>query len=407
MCMRPAGVFPVCLHPEPVANCRPCVLAESDRRYQDTWSRPVRSFPRPPGRSGDGCVYEGAELSSREAASLGLNPDRKWLRCVKSNHPRGEVVCKCRADSCGKSCPGYRPESAPLIPLTAVKVGTPPVVGRDRGEFFNGSIVRYRGRVLMAYRFGWKGSQIHVVELDPRTWSPVGPATLIALTHKESAYGREDPRLFVHRDRLHVSYTGVVVKRRVGTVTNVLYARLRDNLSVESIHAPHYADRRAWEKNWVFFQGASGDLLAVYSVSPHVVLRIDGDTATEVARTETRFPWNGGELRGGAPPVFHRGQWYHWFHGRIGQWTRGRYTLGLYTFQPGPPYAVTWMTPTPCVTGDPATRPKDQSHEPAVIFPGGSVIDGSRWHVSSGVHDRWCEIHSFDLEEVTAVAEGN
>jgi len=282
-----------------------------------------------------------------------------------------------------------------LVPAAVRILPSSALLSQLEGPAFNASILRYRGRTLMAYRTGWAGAEIHLCELDDR--DRPGPSITLDLRHSLSGYGREDPRLFVFRDRLHVSFIGFDGDWNGKMATNQLYARLRENFTVEKIWAPQIEGRPwdQWEKNWGFFEYL-GELYAVYTIDPHVVLRIDGDRAEIAAQAPNPYEWIGGRMSGGAPPVLVGNEYWNWFHGThdLGtNWPTRQYTIGLYTFDAEPPFGIRRFAAFPLAWADESTRPADQ-HCP-VIFPGGTTFDGTTWRIACGIHDRWIEIRDY------------
>jgi predicted GH43/DUF377 family glycosyl hydrolase len=390
------------------------------------------------------CQHLGDALLSRDAAARGLNPLRTWYHCRHQQHPKGPIVCRCN-DSCGRGCPGYSEESddtpAPVVPARfghnrplpmvapARRKSSPPrsladvlAIRRQRqatvstgplqplarhriehlaGTAFNGSLIRYQDRLLLAYRDGWGGSQIHVAELDEHL-SPVRSTVLVGLDHERVTVGREDPRLFVHQGKLHVAFAGVA--RPDGAIaTSALYARLTDDLRVEQVHYPHLAGRNRNEKNWSFFSH-NNELYCTYAIAPHHrILRVEGDRVVEAIETWNPARWTGGPLRGGASPVRVGDQYYHFFHGRVRTPRGVVYNLGCYTFEARPPFRVLRSTVYPLLVADLETRPKPDSY--AVLFTCGAVLDGNRWRISAGIHDSWIEVIDLDLLPVQARLE--
>lgn len=297
----------------------------------------------------------------------------------------------CRAGRCVR-CPDYQPSRAGAFGGDLVRhfdeFSLHPEVP---GKRFNSSLIEYRDGYAFAFRNGWKGSEVYLTLLD-RELRPVGPCRRLELSHPDAAYGREDPRLFWFRGRLHISFAGVMPSGGHIGYTNVLYARLTEDLAVEQVFYPRYKQRNAWEKNWQFFEH-DGDLYAVYSFAPHRILRIVGDSAELAFESRTPAPWQGGEVRGGASPVRVGEEWWCWFHDRI-EWPGRLYRAGLYTFSARPPFAVQRMILSPLLSADPNSRPADQYCP--VVFPCGAARDGGgRWLVSAGIHDRWSEIFAF------------
>jgi len=371
-----------------VAKCRLCWLYANDERYNRLWGGDGRVSRRPseavvwlsrPWRSRQ-CIHLGAETGERR--QCGTCRGKVELKVFACGHPA-------RGTATARDCRNCRDVTSVLrFDETNLAPGQP-------GKRFNSSLIAHGDEYALAYRDGWKGSQIHVATLD-RDLKPVG-TVLLRLNHVAASFGREDPRLFRFQGRLHVAFTGVVGGRS-RLHTNVLYARLGDGFRVERIFAPRYARRNAWEKNWQFFEH-DGQLLAIYSVAPHRILRIDGERTDLAHETPTAAPWRGGEMRGGAPPVRVGDEYWHFFHDRI---TVGQhvYRAGLCAFEARPPFRVTRMIPEPILVADRATKPADQYC--SVVFPCGAVRRGGDWLVSFGIHDRWTEIRAFDHATLAA-----
>jgi len=228
---------------------------------------------------------------------------------------------------------------------------------------------------------------------DDLTPAP-GRSVKLNLSHPLAGWGREDPRWFVFRDRLHVCFAGV--QGKTGP-TQILYARLRDDLTTEAVWAcPKFGE--TWQKNWGFFEH-DNDLYAVYSIRPHVVVRVEGERAWVVAESPNPLPWSGGLLRGGASPVRVGDRFVSWFHGRRKYAGRLTYTTGVYEFEAAPPFSPLRMTPHPVKVGDPETRPADWYCDN--WFACGAVADGDAWLVSAGAHDRWIEIARWSAPRIS------
>lgn len=308
-------------------------------------------------------------------------------RCLPTRHSPGVACCN--------GCPDLQVTAKPRVTqINRSLLGNLDKVDAAANARFNPSLLRWKGRLLFAYRTGWEGAQIHVATLSDNL-VPLEVASL-PLSHPKANYGREDPRLFVHQGKLHVSYIGVQGVRG-GIVTNQMYARLSDDLKVEEIFYPHYAGRAAWEKNWQFF--SSGDVLyAVYSVSPHRILKVEKNTATLVHQSQADWKWSGGYLRGGASPVLVGDRWVSWFHGakQIAGWRF--YNVGVYTFSATAPFQILSATPDPLAWAELRTKPTDVWA--AVVFPCGAVLEDGQWKVSMGIHDRTSEVWTYSASHV-------
>ncbi len=314
-------------------------------------------------------------------------------RCTLIPNSRDDV------ESC-TSC-RYRQTKAPVV-----TIGEPskPLLRYDESNLFpslpkkrfNPSIIQWKDGYAFVWRDGWKGSEIWACRMN-RELAPISEPVRLVLNHGEANYGREDPRLFIFRGQLHLSYTGVVGGRRIRH-TNVLYARLSDEFRVEQVYFPKVPKRNLWEKNHSYFEHA-GQLYAVYAIAPHKILRIDGESVEWAYETPTQAPWSlKTEMRGGASPVLVGNEFWSFFHSRIVHQGLRVYCTGLYTFDAKPPFAVRRIIPEPIQWADVSTKPADQYA--AVTFVGGAVRDGDRWILASGVHDRWIEFHAFDHAEL-------
>lgn len=261
------------------------------------------------------------------------------------------------------------------------------------GLRFNCSMVKYGDGYLLCFRNGWEGSELFMVKLNSE-FKEEDFWPLFPLNHYEANFGREDPRLFWHRGRLHVSYIGVSTNG--GFHTSQLYARLTEDFRVEEVFYPHYSKRTFWEKNWVFFS-YDNQLYAVYTVNPHRVLKIDGNVA-KLAYEESWSPEReGGEMRGGASPILLDDEWYSFYHDNVALNVthRKRYRTGLYTFSNTPPFRPKRYVPGMLLEATPT-----KNNYADVVFPGGAVLENGQWAVAHGVHDRSSEIYFFDASVV-------
>lgn len=264
-------------------------------------------------------------------------------------------------------------------------------------EHFNPGLIEWRGELLLASRKGWRGeiwlSRVGDDLQPTETWK-------LPITHPNASAGVEDPRLFACRGRLHVACSGY--ERGHVTRTSVLLARIHESLrAVERVWMPRFSGRSPWEKNWQFFEH-DGELLCVYLISPHVILRADGDVMRWHAETHhaLKLP-HGPNLRGGAPPVRRSGEFFHWFHTQRVAGDVVEYGLGLYTFDAVHPFAVRRAAKRVLLWADspiPGTRK-------SVVFPCGAILRGDDWLVSYGHNDAECRIITIPAKRVENLLE--
>lgn len=317
------------------------------------------------------CVHRGAVVGLRDCTTCAGKVALKVFACTKFE--------TCELSRCA-DCP-EREEPWPLVyDHKNLWPGSP-------GLRFNPSIIEWGDGFALAARTGWKGSDILVGRLD-RKFHPVGGPTKLELRHPAANYGREDPRLFVHNDQLHVAFCGVEGHRTLKR-TSVLLAQLTDDFRVRRVWLPQIPNRREWEKNWNFVSH-EGNLYALYTVSPHKWMKIDGDKAEWCFETPCDIPWDGGEMRGGASFTKVGDEYWHFFHDRIERHGHRIYRTGLYTCDAFPPFRPRRYVPVPILTPCMTNKPSDQYCY--VVWTAGAVRAGNDWVLSNGVHDRFIEL---------------
>lgn len=401
-----------CRHDQYTPGCHRCDLMARDRRYFDLWGGWPKGGAAPPlpprvpvalpvARRAD-CIHLGPVLARADSAGRRRLCQSCWLRACDMH---GECrVNEAWAGANCQTCPDYQSDRTPPDVPTPAGAATLPIRFDETNlcpglpdKRFNSSIIDHRGGYAFAFRTGWRGSDVYVVQLDA-AFRPAGePVKLEAGGRRDCGWGREDPRLFRFGGALHVSFVGVV--GRWGP-TNVLFARLDDEFRTEDVFHPAIPGRKpgSWEKNHAYFQHGD-ECYAVYSIVPHRILRVRGNWCEFAYDTPTPAPWSGGHLRGGASPVKVGNEWYCFFHGKDDRNPKHiTYSVGCYTFEDRPPFRVRRITPEPLMVADWATKPADQYC--ACLFPCGAVRRESDWVVSMGVHDRWSELHAFDAADV-------
>jgi len=303
---------------------------------------------------------------------------------------------------------------------------------------YNPAITRHSSRLILACRvdsIGHGGTQrrIAICALDDQL--RVVPNSVVPLsdTVREGGIWHYDPRFLVYQDRLFVHYNNNFMTR-----PNQIYMVELDpdTLEAKSSARPLHIDspRQEIEKNWMLFE-YEGDLYAVYSITPHIILRIDlAGAGPVVCRPAFRSEWNVaayveryGNPRGGAPPVRCGDMYMSFYHSRrpvsrlnwvLRYWpvapdtklprylaaierrlrrpfAQVCYFAGAYAFEAAPPFRPVWHTKEPVLRPENETprrrRVRANPSADGIVYPCGAVSweDGS-WIVSYGLHDESC-----------------
>lgn len=319
----------------------------------------------------------------------------------------------------------------------------------EQFHIYNPALVCFRGRRLFAYRLDSRQGRaqyrrIAICELDEQWRVRPGSVCPFSDTIVMGGERHYDPRFLIYGDRLFIHYNN-----NMQTRPNQIYLV---EVDVDTLRAASPArplvlkgPRQEIEKNWMFF-AHGGELYAVYSIAPHVILHVDltgsgpvyctpnTSTAWDVRAYAQRY----GQPCGGAPPVrcgdlylsvFHShrlvGALRHFLPLFPDHLTRTlprypaaiyrrlrllcyqrRYYGGIYAFSATPPFQPYWLAPEPFLRPEvelPRQRPRwiDLSSELAVYPVGATLLSAHQLLVSYGVHEERCCLRPIDLTAVT------
>ena len=259
---------------------------------------------------------------------------------------------------------------------------------------FNCGLIRWKGKLLLASRLGWQRATVHLSELD-ENFQPIWTKQLDTF-HINGPLGSEDPRLFVFADQLHIAFIGYEMLKKQLKIPQ-LVCRLSDDLNVEDVWLPRYQFRNHHEKNWEFFEHEK-EMLSVYSIRPHVVLRHRAGFAEKIAETPGPVNARSIHLRGGAPPVRVGDEYYHFFHTLESKGKFYVYTMACYTFEARWPFEVKRITPLSLLSCNETELP--WQGDKYVVFPCGAVLQNDKWLISYGYQDRESRLAIFDCEQI-------
>jgi hypothetical protein len=315
----------------------------------------------------------------------------------------------------------------------------------SRFAVYNPTIVRFRGRLLMAYRVdsGHRETmqrRIGLCALDDQLHVIPGSILPLSDTIQRGDLRHYDPRFLVYRDRLFVHYNN-----NFSTRPNQIHLVELDPDTLEASAPARLlcleGPRQEIEKNWMLFVH-DDELLAVYQIAPHTILRVHlagqgtipctpiHTTAWDVSVYAGRF----GVPRGGAPPVRQGDAYVAFFHSRYPisplRWVtrfwpvrpetrlpryvaaverrlrqpfaQVRYVAGAYAFAAAPPFRPRWITPEPVLRpeDEPPRRHRRRANPYAdgIVYPCGAILeDDGRWLVAYGLHDECCCLRRVSL----------
>lgn len=177
--------------------------------------------------------------------------------------------------------------------------------------------------------------------------------------------------------------------------------------------------RRKTEKNWAFFE-AEGSIWAVYSVSPHKILRVDLESSESevlcdidnISSWKSTFGDVFGALRGGAQPIRVGDRFINIVHSRYNMPDGVEYVAAAYEFSASYPFHPLREKPYSLNLGfDPHSDPSQHgfidneelklNHTTSwVIYPTGFSISGDSYIISGGYNDSHCFVSTGPISHI-------
>jgi hypothetical protein len=254
---------------------------------------------------------------------------------------------------------------------------------------FNSALFALNGLQLLATRRCDPRTLLHDIVINRLEGNITRQVCVVRLPRKDGRENFEDPRLFMHRGKLHLSY----VEGRYWYPGHALQqlAVLGDDFSVEQVITIPFGDNGVgYEKNWQFFV-LSERLYFVYSVAPHIVVELTEDY--KVKRrffTQGRVPFMD-LLRGGTPPQHIPGFFQCFVHFHTDHFSRNRrYGMCAYRFYDSPPFEPASLSEVLLRGSEEDPTLPNVAHptwNPLVIFPCGIIKREDHWLVSAGIND--------------------
>lgn len=287
---------------------------------------------------------------------------------------------------------------------------------------FNPSIVRWREKLLLSFRFipdpkKPYTSEIGLVWLN-KDFKPVSKPQRLQLRAKNSKVPcrAEDGRLIVINDTLYLIYsdnTDTFLSRRGFRmhIAEILYEKNKFNAkSVERITTFYEDWENKREKNWVPFD-YHGQLLLAYSIDPHRIMHPLGCAGLcEIfVESDKPIPWNWGQLRGGTQAILDGDHYLSFFHSSIPMCSKHsdhkevmHYFIGAYTFSATPPFEVLSISTAPIVGSHWYNGKKYKPYwkEVQVVFPCGLLIEDDSLYITYGRQDHEMWIAKLDKQKL-------
>ena len=285
-----------------------------------------------------------------------------------------------------------------LWPAVEQQLFTYTVKGLPAGSY-NNSIIRFRGKLVMTYRFHEGKSlktKLGIAELDENF--TVFYSQTLDFDEEESV---EDARLYVFKNELWVNF--VVSNWPNFPASQVKIAKLYkpDHWRVCDKDLYWLPDRQTSEKNHLplpfddvlhivykqnIWQDNNPADLAQIIYSPY--------EKREMKTPALRWPY--GEVRGGTVPLPYKDKLISFFHSRLDNFmppTRHCYFVGAILRKADLPFQMLEISKKPIIYGSEVGGDESRfHHKKSVIFPLGAIEHQGGWLLSAGVNDSQCAL---------------
>ena len=314
-------------------------------------------------------------------------------------------------------------ETASLIPAEWAKLTEGSI------NLFNMALIPTEEGYLAAYRFVSsidQGRRIAICritkDLEVVSGSALGFSDLVEFATNVPAQSKvwfADPRLFSLQGKTYMVWnnghtdddTNHQYMVELDSKTGKPAAKVREIIL--------RSGRRKTEKNWAFFE-AENQVWAVYSVTPHRILKVDLNTSKtdvlcdldNVSSWKSSFSEVYGAMRGGAQPIQVGDKFINIVHSRYNMPEGAEYVAAVYEFSKTYPFQPVREKPYPLDLGfDPHSDPSEhgfvddpgQNLNPTtswVLYPTGFAVAGDRYVISGGYNDSHCFIASGTISHI-------
>lgn len=267
-------------------------------------------------------------------------------------------------------------------------------------QSYNPSILRYKNRLLLSYRQhsrkDWR-TALFIAELDealkPISVKPIIPPDEL----KDNSH--EDCRLFLHMDKLWLSWT---VSQWPATEFRAVVAygallEAPESFRIRPYYIPGYGanDFTTIQKNWLFISRGE-KLFCWYGIvnDEQIVLHLEGAKVEEVFKSKA-LPWKWGPIHGGAICESGNGSLYHFFnsHTEHRDRTLDRYRIAVAEIAGVAPFDMQRISQRPIIVGEEGyCLDKNPRFKPNVCFVCGAIQEGDGYLLSFGWNDAQCRL---------------
>lgn len=260
---------------------------------------------------------------------------------------------------------------------------------------YNPSIIRFRGRLLMTYRFHETTlkTKLGIAELDEKF--QIFYSETLNLDEDETL-SVEDARLFVWKGDLWMNYVVSNWPNFPASQSKLVKLYKPDHWRFSDKEQYWLPDRQTMEKNHVPLVHDE-----VFQIIYKQSLWQDNDpddicqvVYSPFEKREMKTPalrWAYGEVRGGTPPLPYGDKLISFFHSRLDNEmppARQRYYMGAILRNPGKPFDMLAISKKPILRGSEIGGDAGRFHFKAnVVFPLGAVDHNGAWLVSVGQND--------------------
>ncbi len=265
---------------------------------------------------------------------------------------------------------------------------------------YNPSLIRFRGQLVMAYRFRrgtMRSGYLAIAELDEQF--RVTSNQELAIQDEKRAF--EDPRLFEFQGGLCLSYVSYPLPRFSSSVVKYVELSKPDRWRASAPVEHQYIVRANKEKNHVPFP--VGDRLhIIYRGNPRQIIFTAGKEGADLVTPALRWPY--GEIRGGTTPMAYHGKLLKFFHSSLRNEMPPlprRYSVGAMLMEPEPPFQMLTVSQRPILRGSEVGGDGRHIHfTKNVVFPAGCVEKDGVFHLSIGINDSQSAIAKIKPEDL-------